>query len=83
MPFCSTLEWVFLAPIFKSLLPGLDTILYPIIGYLVILVVLFVLSKLTKMPLIGVFVSFFGDVLIKIWLSIGIILLIISIFCIL
>ncbi len=80
MSFHEIINGILLVPFFSNLLPGLASIVYPIIGYLVVLAILFVISKLNKMPLIGVFASFVGDILIKVWLSVGIILLIISIF---
>ncbi len=80
---CETIGWFLLQPIWQAAMPGLAAIFYPILGYVSILTVLFGLSKLNKMPLIGVFASFAGDVLLKIWFSIGVILLVISIFCVL
>ncbi len=81
MAVCDTLTWLLLAPLWKSAVPGLAPVAYSVVGYVSILAVFFVISRLTKMPLIGVFASFAGDVLIKIWLSIGVIILIASVFC--
>ena len=83
MAVCSTVSWFLLSPLWKSALPGYSPIFYSIVGYVSILAVLFALSKMNKVPLFGVFSSFAGDILLKVWFSIGIIILAVSIFCVL
>ena len=69
-------------PLWSILIPvRLPWIFYSLISYGLTLALVYFLSKLTKLPLIGPFISLIGELLFKFMLSIGLISLVLFTLC--